>query len=303
MNPNTIRILAAAGGGAIVGSVSTFFVTRYFVAKKWKAIAEEEIESVKESYRLVRTDPSTLLTDEHLAAIEAEAAEDAANGVERDEFGEVINHYGRQEAGDDFDPDYPRDKSDEELAILAKKISDLGYAKAQAVIGEIQDRGLDTNDAIREVDRAAVEAKVVTEVRTEVDYIAANAVTMAPDGTPRDRSRPYVISILEFAEPEDEFMHYENAEISYFAGDRTLLDSKQEIVMDKEGLVGTDNLNQFGRMSEDPDIVYVRNEQMDMTFEIHLHHVGYAESKGMYVDPDTEDTYKTKRRQKALQEE
>jgi hypothetical protein len=80
-----------------------------------------------------------------------------------------------------------------------------------------------------------------------------------------DSLRPYVISIEEFSE---EMNHFDKLTILYYEDDDTLADEGEEIIADVEGTVGTDNLTHFGENSDDPDIVYVRNENIQIDYEI-----------------------------------
>jgi hypothetical protein len=90
----------------------------------------------------------------------------------------------------------------------------------------------------------------------------------------RDPDRPYVISQEEFMENEDDFP--QNT-LTYYAGDDILADDRDEVVDNVEDLVGTDNLVRFGHGSNDPNVVYVRNEKNSVDFEIALSTGKYAE--------------------------
>lgn len=78
-------------------------------------------------------------------------------------------------------------------------------------------------------------------------------------------NQPYVISFEEFNENE---LNHEQANLSYYAQDDTLADSKDAPVDNTEYTVGDDNLTRFGHGSNDPNVVYVRNEKLSMDFEI-----------------------------------
>jgi hypothetical protein len=88
----------------------------------------------------------------------------------------------------------------------------------------------------------------------------------------RTANVPYVIT-------EDEF--FENASdkdqvsFTYFEGDGVLVDEQDKPVED-DSIVGSDNLTRFGQGTRDKNMVHVRNERLDLEFEI-------ARSKGKYV--------------------
>lgn len=89
------------------------------------------------------------------------------------------------------------------------------------------------------------------------------------------RILPYVISFEEFCEGED---NHDKITITYYAGDGILVDEEEEIIEDVERLVGEDNLiNKFGEGSDDPDVLYVRNERMGIDYEIVRQHTCYSE--------------------------
>jgi len=80
----------------------------------------------------------------------------------------------------------------------------------------------------------------------------------------RDRTRPYIISVRENRENEEE---YDNVTLTYYRGDDVLCDDKDEPYDIK--YVGEENLR-FGHRSNDPNAVYVRSERLKANFEILL---------------------------------
>lgn len=77
---------------------------------------------------------------------------------------------------------------------------------------------------------------------------------------------PYVIHEEERFDFED---HHE-ATLTYYAGDDVLCNDRDEIidVADRDKLVGEKNLDRFGHGSGDVSIVYVRNEAVEVLYEI-----------------------------------
>jgi len=93
----------------------------------------------------------------------------------------------------------------------------------------------------------------------------------------RTEEAPYLISKDEFMENETE---YRQATLTYFAGDKTLVDDREEPIVPittVDEMVGINNLGRFGHFSGDPRVVYVRNDALDLEFEILLHDAKYAE--------------------------
>lgn len=93
---------------------------------------------------------------------------------------------------------------------------------------------------------------------------------------------PYTISFEEFNENNVE---HEQATMTYYAMDDTLVDSQDKPVDNTEGIVGDDNLSRFGHGSGDPNVVYVRNEKIDMDFEI-VRSNGSYQKEVFGTDPD-----------------
>lgn len=77
---------------------------------------------------------------------------------------------------------------------------------------------------------------------------------------------PYVIHYDERHELED----YDEVTLTYYEGDDVLCNDRDEIVDPdrRNELVGERNLNLFGHGSNDASIVYVRNDKLEIIFEV-----------------------------------
>jgi hypothetical protein len=281
MNLIEPKLLAAFGGGALVGSVVTFFITRSVVSKNWQAIADEQVASVKEHYRIVRKE-GELADPENLVNID-ETDLQANNDYEGEDF-------------DEFNPEFnkPEQERQAELRKLAKRIADQGYEGAQHIIGVAEDEGVDLETAVD----IHVEAKTSKKSRVQEHSLFDQAIPEGPDGEPRDPKRPYIVSIHEWAAPDEPYDAYDQPTIKWFVGDNTLLNSKEEIVLHPEELIGTLENLRFGHLSEDEDIVYIRNEKLGLAFEVIRIEEGYAASRGLNLDPDEDDGFERQRRVK-----
>jgi len=76
---------------------------------------------------------------------------------------------------------------------------------------------------------------------------------------------PYIISIEAFNE---ECTAYDKLTFTYYEEDDTLTDDQEEIVVDVDSIIGDEALLCFGEQSDDPDIVYVRNDRLSCDYEI-----------------------------------
>lgn len=75
--------------------------------------------------------------------------------------------------------------------------------------------------------------------------------------------RAYIIDYDEFMSSE-----VQNTTLTYFEGDNVLSDQHDEPLMDLDEVVGEDNLLCFGQGSNDNNIVYIRNDKLDINFEV-----------------------------------
>lgn len=92
---------------------------------------------------------------------------------------------------------------------------------------------------------------------------------------------PYTISFDEFNENN---VNHEQTTMTYYAMDDTLADSQDKPVDNTDYVIGDDNLNRFGHGSGDPNVVYVRNEKIDMDFEI-VRSNGSYQKEVIGIDP------------------
>lgn len=110
----------------------------------------------------------------------------------------------------------------------------------------------------------------------EGEDLAEEADAYAREVENRDYAAPYVISDVDFEvnEPEHDQVSY-----TYYS-DNVLADDKDEIVLLVEKTIGVENLQRFGHFSDNLEIVYVRNENLKMDFEIHRDQTQYRVTVG-----------------------
>lgn len=93
---------------------------------------------------------------------------------------------------------------------------------------------------------------------------------------------PYTISFAEFNENN---VGHEQTTFTYYSADQTLADAQEKPVDNIDYVIGDDNLTRFGHGSDDPNVVYVRNEKIDMDFEI-VRSNGSYQSEVLNVEPE-----------------
>ena len=106
---------------------------------------------------------------------------------------------------------------------------------------------------------------ILEELNPEENELA----DLLPDG-----DEPYIIDVGTFDADESVF---EKQELYYYEGDDTLADMSDNVIKNPEKKVGGLALQNFGKGSKDPDIVYVRDENNQIDYEILRTKKSYAE--------------------------
>ena len=107
------------------------------------------------------------------------------------------------------------------------------------------------------------EVKTSKVVKTE--WYSKETIEEVDDMRSRTIDDPYVISYEEYA---DEHSDFDKVTLTYYEGDDTLTDDRDEPIDDVSRQIGEDALTMFGRKSHDKNVVYVRNERLGSDFEV-----------------------------------
>ena len=125
----------------------------------------------------------------------------------------------------------------------------------------------------------------------EISLGPREPVVLATEHIIRDRTVPYHITEEEFAEEHNH--DYQKLSITFYEGDGTLVDDKDQPVPDINGTVGPDLAEAFGYGSNDPDVAYIRNERLEVDFEVSRDMRTFAELLG-YGNPKLAQAKKRK---------
>lgn len=132
------------------------------------------------------------------------------------------------------------------------------------------ENGVDSDQYIRLLDARKAEMNTI-EVEEEKDVLLFEAVAETGDQyeyesycETRDETEPHLIHISEFMESDDRT----KITLRYYVGDDTLVDNANKEIPDVRNLLGEIALENFGRFSQDNNIVYVRNPHQDADFEV-----------------------------------
>lgn len=136
--------------------------------------------------------------------------------------------------------------------------SDLGYSESQ-----------ETKDELVTPSPVPEEAEVVRQSHLKNVFTEADNSDDEFDYETEMRNRsvdaPYIITHDEFYENEPD---YQQVTLTYFEGDDVLMDEKDQPISDTDATVGDANLTRFGHGSKDKNIVHVRNDKLELVFEI-----------------------------------
>lgn len=175
-----------------------------------------------------------------------------------------------------------------------KKLEKIELNDKEIDIPEEPEKDIEIVDTKR-IRRENVNVSYNTMFKHEADDLPIQEKsTVASDNqNPKTYPRPYFIS-------EDEFMNdcetYEKLSLTYYEGDDTLADDRDELVTDIFNTIG-DTLGDFGSSVE--DILYVRNDRTSCDFEITRSDKSYSEFVlGMQPEP----TQKTRRPRRDIEE-
>ena len=103
----------------------------------------------------------------------------------------------------------------------------------------------------------------------------------------RRNNEPFIIHHDEFFENEHDF---EQESLTYYENDLMLIASNDDVVENVPSVVGEDNLTRFGYGSNDNNIVYIRNERLEVDFEVIRSFTSY--NKDVLGLDDDEDSLK-----------
>lgn len=143
------------------------------------------------------------------------------------------------------------------------------YARRAAREGEmLQEENQQIIEELEYSNAPKVEEITITETYlTEPPHRVADDVEFdyAEELLNRTKERPYVIHVDEFMANEE---NYDQVSITYYEGDDILTDEKDVPIPKRDEIVGDDNLYKFGHGSKDNRVVYIRNEILELEFEI-----------------------------------
>lgn len=250
--------------GAVVGGGVTYLAVKKRLELKYDKISAEEIEAAKQYYRGM----AQVATNEEAKSRTPEEILAELHGEEGDpEVQEAAVSALKSYGGHVLNPEAPA-KTEAELVDPEEAAARVEKVEGRVVEQELpKPHNIFTNVAPVESEDGW-DYEVETRIREE------------------NPGAPYIIHHDEFYENDKDF---EQAQLTYFAGDDTLVDDKQAIVPDIAATVGEDNVLRFGHGSKDKNIVYIRNERLELDLEV-IHSSGKYQVEVLgFEDPDDAD--------------
>jgi hypothetical protein len=115
---------------------------------------------------------------------------------------------------------------------------------------------------------AEEEEEVVVEETTQVNVFESGEQDewdYRYETSQRSKDVPYIIHIDEFRENP---LSHDQTTYTYYEMDDVLSDSRDTTVDDMDRVIGLGNLGKWGHGSQDPNVVYIRNEELGMDIEV-----------------------------------
>ena len=250
--------VAASVAAFAVGAAGSYILTKNHVTAQYEGALDEELKKAKEYYTI-----HPPVTEEDIS----DQVEEVESVVAEIEVGELTKDQNKLK--DDFvqynkiATNYASDHiSSKPAAKVAPRDGESMEEFEQRLIDEAKDFVKDT--------LSKTSSEPVAEYEEEVEIVTTNIFdTHGPsddydlDLSNQGTDTPYIISNEMF---EDSELQYNQNTLTYYQGDRVLVDEKDQPLPIKSA-IGDGNL-QFGKASGDLNIVYIRNERLEVDFEV-----------------------------------
>lgn len=218
--------------GLAVGAAVSYAISAKRLKTKYQTIADEEVASVKQRYAMLNKEGKY----GDLATLAAPYGGDISPVAEIIKTQDYLPYDQAPASADDIAAELERRSAQEEVdASTPETNEDEGTLTVTRNIFE-------SNDA-----------------DTFFDW---DEEIKRREENPED---PYVITKEEFEQGEKD---YTQVTLTWFDGDDTLSDENDKTVDDTDRTVGDVNLLRFGHGSKDGNIVYVRNERLEIDIEV-----------------------------------
>lgn len=244
MNKELLKYIAIGVVGVGVGFSVGYTVSTKRAEAKYRKLADEEIESVKKAYKLMRKEDEFETVEMAAEALGVDLSlTDPGDFIQTPE--EALQALADYQGVEDMDvvsryPDY----------LITEPEND-------------QTRVITLNT---EIDPETGETRNVFDHGVDID---------GEDLEKRGSEDAYIITLEEYMEDEQSF---DKLSLVYFEEDDVLVDERNQPIPDVDKLIGEGSLNKFGHGSDSMNSLYIRNERISSDFEIVKEERSYAEA-------------------------
>lgn len=272
-----VTVAVASTLSCAAGSFATYILTKKYVSRQYEGLIEEEVEKAKEYYsRLNKTgdysDPvaaaeklldnqdaeymgdETITEDEQRLA--DKYADDDSDRIDDHQahvnYNKLAGTYGGEVRDEPPARGVHRPNPGETMEDFEQRLIDNAKAQTEERIKASEDSGIQNGE------EATVKRHNIFTDRKPTGQF------QPLDRDARSNARPYIIETSEFVNGDPE---YNQITLTYFDGDGILVDDNMQPISNKVQTIGT-NEPEFGRGSDDINVVYIRNEELEVDFEV-----------------------------------
>lgn len=213
------------------------------------------------------------------------------NEISANEIAEMRQHYNKKAVALENTVDKPK---------LEDIVREQGYASEPPMAVTPPSSVVEAAKESTEegVEETPIATEVISEDEPEVRNVFRDAEVVDEwdyhtELARRSPLKPYIIHVDE----REEQHAYENTTLTYYESDDVVCNESDEVMSEaeRERLIGEANLTKFGHGSGDNSIVYIRNDQLEIDFEVVRSPNSYAEEVHGF-EPEPEIRHADRRR-------
>lgn len=250
-NAPTVIVASSSAVACALGALTAHLITKRVMTAKYEEIITQEVEDARRYYAMRNkagdfSDPVKV-----------------AEKLIHDKYDEKVSVYKADEdhiSEDDSTPTRTevrrktsKPEPEEDMEAFEKRLIN----EAKEEVEDVKQR-LGIFDEPEEDDSIETEEELIT-----MNVFSENESDSAIER--RGSSTIYIISSQEFEEGEKD---YSQNTLTYFEGDDVLVDERDKPIHHKNSVIGDGNNLLFGEESNDPNVVYIRNEHLEVDFEV-----------------------------------
>lgn len=258
-------VVVVSGLSCAVGAVIAHILTKQHMTALYEGLIEEEVDKAKAFYSK-RNEEAAQDTNEESEELSEEDPEEVDDEGDRVNYNKITASYGAKHIRTES---VLRPNDGESMEEFEQRLIDEAKAQVKEVLEETEGSDDETDEEDVVVHRNIFQ----THGQSDDNEL---------DRSNRDSRYPYIISREEFEENENE---YNQNTLTYYEADNTLVDERDQPIQPINTVVGDRNLK-FGHASGDMNIVYVRNENLEVDFEVCRSYGSFAEEVLGFVGPD-----------------